>query len=133
MAQVQQMMQQNPQLLQNMGMGGGMGGMGGGMGGMGGGMGGMGGGMGGMGGGMGGMGGGMGGGLGGFQGGMGGFGNPTPTEPVDPNQTPEERFKDQLEKLNDMGFTNKDVNIQILQQCNGNVDIAVERLLNLMG
>ena len=62
-------------------------------------------------GGMGGMGnmGGMGGfgGLGGM-GGMGGFGNPQTTN----NQTdPKELYKDQLEALKNMGFTNESVNI----------------------
>lgn len=44
-------------------------------------------------------------------------------------QNPEERFQAQLQQLNDMGFTNKQVNIQALQATNGNVEAAVERLL----
>lgn len=28
-----------------------------------------------------------------------------------------------------MGFTNKQVNIDVLKQCYGNVDLAIERLL----
>ena len=28
-----------------------------------------------------------------------------------------------------MGFTNKEANIEILKQCYGNVDLAIERLL----
>lgn len=35
--------------------------------------------------------------------------------PPQPTQNPEETFKDQLQKLEDMGFTNKQVNIQVLQ------------------
>lgn len=49
------------------------------------------------------------------------------------NQPPEERFKDQLQQLNDMGFTNKEANIQALTATMGNVDAAVERLLNMIG
>lgn len=30
-----------------------------------------------------------------------------------------------------MGFTNKEVNIQVLKQCYGNVDAAVEKLLGM--
>lgn len=51
---------------------------------------------------------------------------------VNPNLPPEERFKDQLEKLSEMGFTNKALNIQVLEQVMGNVDAAVEKLLSLM-
>jgi len=32
-----------------------------------------------------------------------------------------------------MGFTNKEANLQALSTCNGNVNLAVERLLNMMG
>ncbi len=45
--------------------------------------------------------------------------------------TDEERYKDQLQKLEEMGFTNKSVNIQVLKQCNGIVDLAIEKLLNM--
>lgn len=44
---------------------------------------------------------------------------------------PEEIYRDQIAKLQEMGFTNKAVNIQVLQQCFGNVDAAVERLLGM--
>jgi len=32
-----------------------------------------------------------------------------------------------------MGFINKETNLQVLKMCQGNVNIAVERLLNMMG
>jgi len=32
-----------------------------------------------------------------------------------------------------MGFINKDLNIKTLQQCGGNVQIAIERLLSMFG
>lgn len=32
-----------------------------------------------------------------------------------------------------MGFTNKDLNIQMLDQTGGNVQLAIERLLNFLG
>lgn len=77
---------------------------------------------------MGGMGGvgGMGG-MGGF-GGLGQFG-----AGANSNQPPEERFKDQLIALNDMGFVNKEVNIQALTATGGNVEAAVERILAMIG
>lgn len=49
----------------------------------------------------------------------------------DSNLKPEDKYKEQLAKLNEMGFTNKDLNIQVLNQCMGNVDLAVEKLLSL--
>ena len=122
----------SPQNLQNMAqmmssMGGGMGGMGGNMGGMGG--------------------------MGGMPNmfnpygmGMNPFGpNPTTstsntgnntstTQPQNaPNVDPKEKYNDQLKQLADMGFVNEETNIQVLIQCNGNVQFAVERLLNMMG
>lgn len=85
-------------------------------------------------GGMGGLGGGLGGGMGGaFGGGMPGGNLPPVNDGTDPNLPPEERYKDKLDQLNDMGFTNRDLNLQILQQVGGNTDLAVERLLGLMG
>lgn len=66
-----------------------------------------------------------GGGLGGL-GGLGGAGG-------NPSQPPEERFKSQLEQLQAMGFVNKEVNLKILQETGGNVEIAVERLLSMLG
>jgi len=48
-------------------------------------------------------------------------------------QNPEDAFKSQLEQLEQMGFVNKDLNIQVLQQTQGNVNAAVERLINMMG
>jgi len=84
------------------------------------------GGIGGMGQGMGGMGGGMGQGMGG----MGqGFNMPQQQQQGGPQQSPEERFTIQLQQLQDMGFNNRQVNIQALTVTNGNVDAAVERIL----
>lgn len=59
--------------------------------------------------------------------GFGGMAQP----PADPNTNYEELYKNQLQALSDMGFTNKEVNIQVLKECYGNVDAAVERLLSM--
>lgn len=48
-----------------------------------------------------------------------------------PNQNYEETFKNQLASLENMGFINKELNIQVLKDCYGNVDAAVEKLLNM--
>jgi len=80
-------------------------------------------------GGFGGMGGGFGG-AGGFNpyafGGMGGGNQPQDNTP------PEEKYKTQEEQLQAMGFTNKQVNLQALQATGGNVEAAVERILNML-
>lgn len=52
--------------------------------------------------------------------------------PTAPSASPEEQYRDQLEKLGEMGFVNKDLNIQALTQAMGNVDLAVEKLLSWM-
>jgi ubiquilin len=44
-------------------------------------------------------------------------------------QPPEERYAIQLQQLQDMGFNNRQVNLQALATTNGNVEAAVERLL----
>ena len=51
--------------------------------------------------------------------------------PQQSNLPPEEEYKEQLERLEEMGFTNREVNIQVLKQCYGNVDLAIERLLGM--
>ena len=42
-------------------------------------------------------------------------------------------YKSQLEQLKAMGFTNENVNIEALKATGGNVDAAVDRLLNMLG
>lgn len=45
---------------------------------------------------------------------------------------PKELYKEQNKTLKDMGFINEELNFQVLAQTFGNVDAAVERLLNMM-
>ena len=66
---------------------------------------------------------------GGFYPPMGGFGGLGQNS----NLPPEERFKEQLKSLNDMGFVNKEVNIEALTATGGNVEAAVERILAMIG
>lgn len=42
-------------------------------------------------------------------------------------------YSTQLQHLRDMGFTNEEANIKALQAAGGNVNAAVERLLNMLG
>ena len=80
------------------------------------------------------------GGLGGL-GGLGGMGNNMGTDSMgnagtevnDANVDYKEKYKDQLAQLRDMGFINEETNIQVLKQCSGNVQFAIERLLNMLG
>lgn len=46
------------------------------------------------------------------------------------NEPPEARFQNQLAQLNDMGFFDADENIRALLATGGNVNAAIERLLN---
>eukprot|EP01121_Diplochlamys_sp_Union-15-3_P007800 TRINITY_DN2017_c0_g1_i2.p1 TRINITY_DN2017_c0_g1~~TRINITY_DN2017_c0_g1_i2.p1 ORF type:complete len:320 (-),score=76.59 TRINITY_DN2017_c0_g1_i2:23-982(-) len=57
---------------------------------------------------------------------MGMFG----TTSSQPQQPPEQRFAQQLQQLNDMGFNNNAANIAALLQTGGSVQLAVERLLS---
>ena len=43
-----------------------------------------------------------------------------------------EKYKNELNQLKEMGFLDEEINIPILQQCNGNVQYAIEKLMNLM-
>jgi ubiquilin len=92
-------------------------------------------GMGGMGGGMGGLGG-MGG-FGGLGGGLGGAGlgsglGAGQSTNVPANTNLKELYKSQLEQLQNMGFTNENFNLDALKATAGNVEAAVERLLNML-
>ena len=40
-------------------------------------------------------------------------------------------YKDQLNQMKDMGFVNEETNIEVLKKCDGNVQFAIERLLNM--
>lgn len=44
-------------------------------------------------------------------------------------ESPEARFAVQLQQLNDMGFNDQTANIRCLTATNGNVNAAIERLL----
>uniref|UniRef100_A0AC34FGE2 Ubiquilin n=1 Tax=Panagrolaimus sp. ES5 TaxID=591445 RepID=A0AC34FGE2_9BILA len=46
------------------------------------------------------------------------------------NIPPEERYRSQLDQLVSMGFSNRDANIRALQDTNGDVNAAIDRLLN---
>ena len=64
---------------------------------------------------------------GGGAGGAGGFGAPADTRPA------RERFATELNQLKEMGFSDEATNLQILEQCNGNVNLAIERLFAILG
>lgn len=49
------------------------------------------------------------------------------------NTNPREAYKEQNERLKEMGFTNDEANFDALSKTGGNVDAAVERLLNMLG
>ena len=42
-----------------------------------------------------------------------------------------EKYKEQLNILNDMGFIEEEINIQVLIQCKGNIEYAIEMLCNI--
>jgi ubiquilin len=46
------------------------------------------------------------------------------------NIPPEERYRSQLDQLVGMGFSNREANIRALQDTNGDVNAAIDRLLN---
>jgi len=49
------------------------------------------------------------------------------------NSNPREAFASQLQQMRDMGFTNDEANLQALQATGGNVEAAIERMLNMLG
>lgn len=61
---------------------------------------------------------------------MGSFAIPPAQAMVRSNEPPEVRFQTQLSQLNDMGFFDADENIRALLATGGNVNAAIERLLN---
>uniref|UniRef100_A0A1B6GU36 UBA domain-containing protein n=1 Tax=Cuerna arida TaxID=1464854 RepID=A0A1B6GU36_9HEMI len=73
-------------------------------------------------------------GLSGFSG-AGNAATPPPPAPTSATQTVsvnyEQLYREQLAKLTEMGFTNGAANLQALMDTNGNINAAIERLLNL--
>jgi ubiquilin len=61
---------------------------------------------------------------------MGGMGGAQP--PVD-NVDPKVKYANELESMKEMGFVNEETNIEALKSANGNVQAAIERLLNMLG
>ncbi|KIW70377.1 hypothetical protein PV04_02651 [Phialophora macrospora] len=57
------------------------------------------------------------------------FGGGQPAAPAD-NRPPEERYSQQLQQLNEMGFYDFDRNVQALRRTGGNVNGAIEYLLS---
>ncbi|KAG5463882.1 hypothetical protein LSCM1_00055 [Leishmania martiniquensis] len=55
--------------------------------------------------------------------------NPAMFTPPLPQGNPREVYREQLQQLRDMGFPNEEANIAALQQAQGNVQFALERLL----
>jgi ubiquilin len=45
----------------------------------------------------------------------------------------EEKYKEQLKTMEEMGFINKDENLKALIATSGNVELAIERMINLLG
>lgn len=66
-----------------------------------------------------------------FFGGLNNFGGSNQQQ--QDNRTPEEKYATQLQQLEAMGFTNKQVNIEALKKTGGNVDAAVDRIFNMLG
>ncbi|KAH9029149.1 hypothetical protein EDB85DRAFT_2252707 [Lactarius pseudohatsudake] len=63
-------------------------------------------------------------------GGAAGFGPGVGTSPLPGGPPPEERFQVQLQQLQDMGFTNASQNVRALLATGGNVNSAIEYILN---
>ena len=45
----------------------------------------------------------------------------------------EEKYKEQLKTMEEMGFLNKEANLKALIATAGNVELAIERMINLLG
>ena len=49
------------------------------------------------------------------------------------SQPPRERFASELAQIKEMGFNDEETILQMLQQTNGNVNLAIERLFSYLG
>jgi len=54
-----------------------------------------------------------------------------PGAPPQPNVAPEQRYQAQLDQLAAMGFLNRDANLQCLIATFGDLDAAIDRLLQM--
>lgn len=67
-----------------------------------------------------------------MMGGGGGFGGMPPAQPADARPL-RERYATELAQVKEMGFTDEDTILSFLQQSQGNVQIAIERLFSGLG
>ena len=61
---------------------------------------------------------------------------PPPSTPIVPSPQStnlQQLYSAQLQTMKDMGFINEDANIRALQASGGDVNVAIERLLNMLG
>ena len=49
------------------------------------------------------------------------------------NSNDKEKYKNQLDELNNFGFYDTEKNLKVLNECNGDVQSSVERLFDLIG
>lgn len=63
-----------------------------------------------------------------MMGGMGGGANPTAA--AADTRPPAEKYANELQQIKEMGFVDEEVVLQALVQCNGNVQMALERLFS---
>ena len=56
-----------------------------------------------------------------------------PAAPAPSQAELKQKYASEIQQLKDMGFCNEDTNVTVLQQTNGNVEAAVERLLTMLG
>lgn len=62
-----------------------------------------------------------------------GMGGEPPQQQQQDTRPPEERYAPQLQQLREMGFTSDAYNLRALQACGGNVQAAIEYILNSPG
>ena len=49
------------------------------------------------------------------------------------SRPPRERFANELTQIKEMGFNDEETILQMLQETNGNVNLAIERLFSHLG
>ena len=45
----------------------------------------------------------------------------------------QEKYKNELTQLNDMEYNDEEIKIKIIKECSGNLQYAIEKLINLSG
>ena len=68
-----------------------------------------------------------------MMGGAGGFPGAAATQAPADTRPPREKYAEQLQQVKEMGFHDEEQILKALEECNGNVQLAIEKIFTQLG